>query len=484
MEVSRARRGNRSGTSWVFWVLAAASWSQACPKAYADARGARYGQAHRSGVMLITGADLKPFQTQFEIPEIADPYVSFVQGLVVISGTAQYALKFEALGDVARGGPYQIEWNDFFYGDGTPMEGGRLGAHSWDMKPVLWSSSSPRGKPRLWHPARDSEPPLKVWYGGHMRPSPGKKVSAWPADNFSRDVFAFIEKAPGKWFSMEDSLFSREGLGGWPRPPGNFLGHRYGHQIVMPPGSPPLVFYEEVTQVRADGAPQVTGIFVDEMATPFEARGKPQRLITPVDPVNGRFYPSTVREDGSALVEGPLYFRFRFEGELWEAIGFSAGSFYGRYPSCFASRRVSEGRRGKPYRLDLNEDGTDLHDAGRALGTTLNLAGGPGRPSVIVDQNGNGILDAAGKLQILFHAYRRDVLPDHEFSRFPVKYGLHQMFRGLFYASLTVKKGTGDALRFQIAPSRARPSVQTLPVRMTGRNRAHGKSTQSSITIQ
>jgi len=412
----------------------------------------RRGREVLPGIMVLTGHDLRPFQTSFELPELADPYVTLFKDAVLISGTAQYSLKLKSVEDISRGGPYQIVWNEFLYPDGTPMADNRFAAPSWDMKPVLWASLKD-APPRIWDPAKDTAPPQIIWYGGHMRPGPGKTAAHWPADNYSRDIFAFLEKLPGKWFSMAESLFPARGT--WPRATGNYLGHRYGHQIVNVRGVP-TVFYEEVTDVRGDGSPAVTKIFMDEMANPLQARGQPVELVSPTDAASGRTFPSAVREDRSALVEGPLYFSFEFEGEEWEAIGFSAGSFYGRYASCFASRKVSDGRLGKPYQLDLTDDGSDLHDAGELLRPALNLAGGPGRPAVIVGPDGKTILDARGKLQLLVHGYRRDILPDLDYVGFPTKYRLDQMFRVMIHATLDVRKGRNGALRFQIAVPRGR----------------------------
>ncbi len=424
------------------------------------------GIALQGGVILLTGVEHKPYQTQFALPEIADPYVTFLQDSVVISGTAQYHLKFSSVADIAMGGPYQVVWNEFLNADGTQVSSERGSAHSWDMRPVLWASSDSKND-RLWDSAQHSQAPRMIWYGGQMRPPSGSKVSYWPRDNFSRDVFAFTERAIGKWTSQSDSIFASRG--DWPRAVGDFRGHRYGSQIVEIPkggkgvmtGLVPAVFYEQVTETRLDGFPRVTRIFVDEMSDPLHARGKPLELISPLNPLTGKPYPSALREDGSALVEGPLYFQFMFEGELWEAIAFSAGSFYGKYSSCFASRRVLEGLKGMPYRPDLSDDGGDFFDAGAALGRTLNLAGGPGRPSVIVRNDGKVVLDQQGRIQVLFHAYRRDILPDHDFLGFPLKYGLTQMFRGLFYSSLQIKRRPDGRLRFEIGASSER-TVQTL----------------------
>jgi hypothetical protein len=274
-----------------------------------------------------------------------------------------------------------------------------------------------------------------------MRPG-SSGVAQWPRDNFSRDVFAFLEKGPTHWISMPASIFADRH--DWPRAVGNYLGHRYGHQITMIPRASldgtthlvPAVFFEEVTAVRSDGSPAVTKIFMDEMQSPYLARGAPTELISPVNPVTGADYPSTIREDGSALVEGPLYFRFRFDHEDWEAIGFSAGSYYAKYPAAFASRRVSDGLLGKPYQIDLNDDGSDLHDAGAKLGQYLKMTGGPGRPSVIVDANGNAIPGPDGSLQILVHGYRHDI-PGPS-------------YRVVLYAPLQVKKKPNGVLRFNI----------------------------------
>jgi hypothetical protein len=415
-----------------------------------------FGRSILDRVTVLTGSDLKPYQTCFNVPELADPFMTLLKDGVVISGTAQYMLRFRTIDDIAGGGPYQVIWNDFYYSDLTPMEGNHFYAHSWDMKPVPWVWVEADHRYHVWDPAIDRDPPQVVWYGGHMRPQGTGEVSRWPEDNFSRDVFAFVENTPGKWVSLKDSIFVRRK--DWPRASGSFLGHRYGSQIVMVPKAPganpsvvPVVFFEEVTEVRSWGGPAVTKIFMDEMASPYEARGNPVELVSPIDPVTGQAYPSAVREDGSALVEGPLYFRFRFDGEEWEAIGFSAGSFYGRYPAVFASRRVQDGFQGRPFRIDLNDEGDDFNDAGEALGKVLDLVGGPARPSVLVNSSGQAILDSQSRLQVLVHGYRKDILPDADDSGFPTKYRLDQMFRILVYATLEVSRGPLGALRFRIS---------------------------------
>jgi hypothetical protein len=199
-------------------------------------------------------------------------------------------------------------------------------------------------------------------------------------------------------------------------------------------------------------------------------------LISPFNPRTGQPYPSTIREDGSVLVEGPLYFRFQFGGELWEAIGFSAGSFYSRYPSAFASRRVSDGLLGKPYQIDLLDDGSDLHDAGAELGSLLGLIGGPGRPSVMVDSDGMALPDSSGDLRLLVHAYRKDILPDNNYGGFPTKYSLDQMYRVIIQAKLKVEQRPNGRLRFKIAVAdthsksmRPRPPQSTPPRPFSGK---------------
>ncbi len=393
-----------------------------------------YGKEVLPGIMVLTSPESG-------LSELADPYTTFQKDSVLISGTAPYALRFRAAEDIARGGPYEIIWNDFHYADGTALEGNRVSAHTWDMKPAHWVDRTP-GSARLWDPAKDKEPPVTVWYGGRMRPYAGAKTSRWPIDNYSRDVFSFVEKTPGKWFSLTDSIFSSEQ--DWPRAFGNYLGHRYGHQIIMRNGRP-VVFFEEVTDIRADGSPSVTRIFMDEMTSPYQASGKAVELISPFHPETGKPFPSAVREDKAVLVEGPLYFRFRYAGEEWEAIGFSAGSYYAKYPSCFASRKVADGLAGKPYQVDLTDDGTDLHDAGAELGKSLDLIGGPARPAVIVSSDGNALLSSNGRLQVLVHGYRKSL----------------RSFRIVIHAPLDVAMGPKGVLRFKIAPSRVEKPITT-----------------------
>jgi len=394
------------------------------------------------------------------LPELADPYLTFFRGSVILSGTAQYYLHFRTLSDFLNASPFQVFWNTFHLADGTPMAVDRSSAHSWDMKPAFWSRER---EGLLWDADRDRLPPRVVWYGGHMRPhgAEGGAPPQWPRDNYSRDVFAFTEEEPGRWISRAESIFHERG--DWPRPAGSYLGHRYGHQIVTPDDGRPAVFFEEVTATRPDGMPTVTKIFMDRMKTPFSAEGKPVELMSPVNPRTGKPWPSTVREDGSALVEGPLYFRFHQGGSEWEAIGFSAGSYYASYTMNFAARKTSDGRKGRPYRPDLTDARDDLRDAGAGLRAVLGLYGGPGRPSVIVDRDGMAVTDSGGDLQVLFHGYRRNS---------------PRATRSVYLARLRIRRRGDGSLRFTLLPPRApsgaegRAWVRSLPAFPNGHAQA------------
>ncbi len=419
--------------------------------------------ATASFLFFLTASALAPRRGQAAtllgdptLPELADPYLTFFRDTVILSGTAQYALQFRTLADLFNAGPFVVVWNSFFLPDGTPMATDRSSAHSWDMKPVLWSRE--RGT-RLWDSKRDRLPPRVVWYGGRMRSdgSIGARAPEWPRDNFSRDVFAFTEREPGRWISAAESIFHRRV--DWPRPKGNYLGHRYGHQIIQLGNGPrgeaddnrPAIFFEEVTEVRPDGLPTITKIFMDRMETPYSAAGKPVELMSPLNPRTGKPWPSTVREDGSALVEGPLYFRFRHGGKNWEAIGFSAGSYYSNYTMNFAARKMADGKKGRPFRPDLTDAGDDLQDAGAGLRALLGIYGGPGRPSVIVDSEGSAVTDSEGNLKVLFHGYRRN-------SPNPT--------RSVFLGSLRVRQRRDGSLRFTLLPPRKGspgPQVRSLP---------------------
>lgn len=416
-----------------------------------------FGKTLFRGVTALTGLELKPFQTHFDIPELADPYATQLKDSVVISGTAPYYMKFPSQQAIESGGPYEIVWPKFFLHDGSPL-GSRSSAPAWDLKPVTWikeKSLKSGTSYRLWSSERGTGSATVIWYGGHMRRRPNETHARWPADNFSRDIFAFVERSPGEWMSLENSIFSNRS--NWPRAIGNFLGHRYGHQIVLSPKLEngqtryvPTVYYEEVTEVRSNGAPLVTKIFKDEMDGPFQTKGSPTELISPINQQTGQPFPSALREDGSVLVEGPLYFRFEFEGEAWEAIGFSAGSFYSDYPAIFASRKISDGLNGQPYLPDLTDDGIDFHNAGAQLGRVLNLAGGPARPAVLVDTSGKAVMTTEGHLQVLVHGYRKEILPDHDFKRPPEKYRFDQMFRVAFHTRLKVSRSQTGRLRFDL----------------------------------
>jgi hypothetical protein len=117
--------------------------------------------------------------------------------------------------------------------------------------------------------------------------------------------------------------------------------------------------------------------------------------------------------------------------------------------------------------LDLNERGDDLNNAAVDIAKFLNLMGA-GRPSVMSWPNGNAMLDSLGNIKVLLHGYRKDILPNHDWSKFPAKdlpleqqvssektikprqYGLNEMFRVIIQSSLEVKKDTRGFLNFRI----------------------------------
>src|SRR4051812_41618856 len=87
------------------------------------------------GVIQLTGFDST-------LPEIADPYLTQIGDSYLISGTSEFSLRFNSLQDLSQGGPYEILWNRFYYGNGSRME-----SPSWDLKPTVWGSQV-------------------IWYGG------------------------------------------------------------------------------------------------------------------------------------------------------------------------------------------------------------------------------------------------------------------------------------------------------------------------------
>lgn len=327
-----------------------------------------------------------------------------------LHGTARYGVRYASWKDLLSSRPSEILPARTRYADGRAIEGPHL--QDWDATIEEWVYDPAEARWRI--PGLDEGPALaaqargaasggarrmRVRYGGSMTPDAGQEVAAWPRNNWTRDVFAFLPgSGPGEWVRQPRSIFGE--LATEDRPAGSYLGHRYGHRFFEL-GGETYVAYEEVTRAREDGSPAATELFARRMIDPLTADARAVRLLGAFR-ADGTPFPSAVRGDGGVLIEGPQVFELSFEGEPWVGVGFSPGDFFGRYGMAFAflpraeMLRLLRGEGGRELEPDLTDDGADLRDAAAELGEAEGFRG-VGRPFVFEAPDRS--------LRVLFHAF-------------------------------------------------------------------------------
>ncbi|OFZ52921.1 MAG: hypothetical protein A2428_07315 [Bdellovibrionales bacterium RIFOXYC1_FULL_54_43] len=387
----------------------------------------RHGNELEDGLFLVTGSDLLPGQTTFRYPELPDPSPPYLNedGQVEIYGSARYFIRFNSWKEFSEGGPYVIVPIDMRYPNKASMDGNY--AHAWDVR-----------KYRIF--GRDGSRE-EVLLGGTMSPPEGSSMPVWPDDNRSRRIFAFRKDANNSWIRDSLPLFG-DVTTGW-------LEHSYGGNFFQPESPDPSVidvahhgktffFYERVSEVRDDG-PYKTEIFAREVAEPGHPSSEPELDILRIERPP---YPATRRSNGGYLIEGPRPIQIEVSGRKFFLIGFSSGDFCtDGYQMNYAWSHSLTG----PYHQALDSSGSDLLDLGIVLKKRYGLSW-LGRPVFYRSPD--------GEYEVLFHAVRKQILPDHDYTRWPTttsKYQLWEFYRSIFKAKLAIGLNSDGSPRIALA---------------------------------
>jgi hypothetical protein len=294
--------------------------------------------------------------------------------------------------------------------NGTPLLG-HQGA--WDIAPYLWS----------WKGRS-----MEVLYAGAMTATEGRPEPRWPEDNWNRRVYPFVKVREG-WRQLPEPLFGK------PKTP-TWIGHCYGHHFITDEKHRVWIFYEKVTEERAnahhDKIPYRTELFARQMETPFRASDREIPILS----LGNVPYPATQRHDALTheangyLIEGPRPTRVNVAGKTIYLLGFSSGDF----PTDNYGMNVawSEEVTG-PYLPLLTHDG-NLEDLGAGLRRHHALSWGPGRPAFFVSPD--------DRPWVLFHAVRKAILPDRDYAFWPLE-PLDHFYRMIFLAPLQVSWAAG-----------------------------------------
>jgi hypothetical protein len=360
-------------------VRAAAAASRASDRDVARMRRTLAKADPSRGIRQITGKDLRPGQRRFDLRLPADPYVDVLpDGRVQIYGTFESFVEFDGLDDFLRGGPYRTAR--------IPTDHDLSNEASWDHLIHRW----PGGE--------------EVMYGGVITPTDGRTKASFPADNWTRRIYAYRKDAAGKWVLDRRPLFNDVAPGQRP----SFLGHSYGHHfrthtriVDGKPVTETWLYHEEVVAEQ----PLRTEMFARRMLSPYRASSRKVKILG-VDPVGapeiGR------RSSGDYLVEGPRPFEVTIDGEPYSFVSFSSGDYSSdNYDINFAWRKGGTPGLHTPI-LDPRSPTPRLKGFGQALKARYDLSW-LGRAHVI--------RDARGTYWAVFHAVDKRVLADHDYTR-------------------------------------------------------------------
>jgi hypothetical protein len=375
------------------------------------------GMRLSEGLFLLTGAHLQPGREEPCLEELADPAPPLVteRGEVEIYGSGRYFLRYASWSEFERGGAYRIVPLDLRYPGGESYTG--TYTHPWDLR-----------KYRVEAPG---EPGREVLVGGAMSATEGRAAARWPEDNINRRIFLFHRDATDRWIRARTPLVG-EVASGW-------LGHSYGGNFFQPGAAHPgvlrpgatgdiLFFYEKVDEVgpMGDGTPGPfrTQIYARRVAAGSLATTGPEvRIIGVGEPP----YPATRRSIGGYLVEGPRPIELRIAGRTLYLVTFSSGDFP---TDGYAMNYAWATRPLGPYHPVLDRSGTDLVDLGAELKQRHGLSW-VGRPVIYRTR--------PGQYEMLFHAVRRNLLPDNDYRRWPTRYPLWRFFRSIFKVRLRIQ---------------------------------------------
>lgn len=253
---------------------------------------------HKAGIRQLTGKDLKVGQTEFTERLPADPFVDFhPSGKVHVYGTFENYLEFNSLDDMLRGAQFKvkrIETDEYLANEA-----------SWDHMIHRWD-----GK--------------EVMYAGVMTSTTGHSRPAWPADNWTRRIYAMTRNSEGKWERHAKPLFGEVRPGQNP----TMIGHAYGHHFKTITRTvkgrqieETWLFHEEVVSEK----PMRTEAFARKMLNPYTASDKKVKILG-VD-IEGK--PTLGRRQNSDeyLVEGPRPFEVKIGGETFHFVSLGSSDF-------------------------------------------------------------------------------------------------------------------------------------------------------------
>ncbi len=367
------------------------------------------GTRLEKGLYQMTGAELKPGQTVFQTKELPDPTPPFInsKGQVEIFGSASHFIRYADWKTFSKGGCYDIihlnlrSPKNFPYSQNYTMP--------WDIR-----------KFRLIEPNNKS---TEMLLAGAMSASGNRDVPFWPDDNNNRRVYIFRQNSADSWIRDVVPL-SAPLTTSW-------VGHSYGGNLIQEDSEMDVInpslkkqialFYEKVSAENAN-FPLKTELFAVEIDSSLKPVPGTETKIFDV----GTNYVSLRRTIGGQLAEGPRPLQVEINGEKFFLVGFSSGDFPSdQYTLNFLWSRNLMG----PYHPILNSDRTDLLDYGIKIKNRYNLSW-LGRPSLFKNPDGN--------YEILFHAVRKDVIPENDYSRWPAQYKLWDFHRSIFKANVSL----------------------------------------------
>jgi hypothetical protein len=318
-------------------------------------------------------------------------------------------LRFDSWDSFLAGGEARRVPVALYHPDKTRIEG----THSaWDLSLHAWGDET-------------------YLYAGVMTPTGRRRQARWPQDNWTRRVYAFHRQGRHRWVRDSRPLFGEvPRVGGW-------IDHSYGHHFIEDEDGVTWVFYERVVEEgrcrRGYPTPHVTEIFARKMITPCRADDEE----IPILDVGSPPYPTTRRraphsgEPNGFLIEGPRPTRVVLEDQVFYLLGFSAGDFpTDRYGIHLAWSRHVLG----PYLplLESSPHGLDMADLGREIRQRYGLSWGPARPSFFADPS--------GAWWLLFHAVRKELRPDTDYSNWPQR-PLGHFHRNIYLAPVRIALG-------------------------------------------
>ncbi len=230
-----------------------------------------------------------------------------------------------------------------------------------------------------WDPTVEYHDGQPILYAGVMSPRPNESNAFWPEDHWSRRTFAF-DWRNDRWVMRANPVFGK-----LPTQP-QWLGHNYGHHVVVDDKDRRWMFYERVSEER-HGRPYKTELFARRLNHSEGLVGKEVAILK----IPSAPWTHSVREDGTLLIEGPRVLKFA-DGYL---LSFSAGDYFSdHYGIHLAWSKKLTG----PYKPYLNSKGNDLKNFATVINKQIPMTWGPARAAFFVEDE---------QLWMLFHGIEK-----------------------------------------------------------------------------